>query len=131
MENQLYRIGLGAFVICSLFGILYLKFLVPRFTMPCVFYTLLGLYCPGCGGTRAIEALLHGEWLASLWYHPVVLYTAVVYAGFMLTHTLEKLHIGRVHGWKFHSWWLFTALAIVIGNWIFKNILLLMYNVTL
>ena len=118
LEDQLYRIGLITLVLSTLFGILYLNFLVPKFTLPCVFYTVFGLYCPGCGGTRAIVALLHGNLLQSLWYHPVVLYVAVIYAGFMITHTMEKLHIGRVRGWKFHSWWLFTALAIVVGNMI-------------
>jgi hypothetical protein len=28
---------------------------------PCVFHLLTGLYCPGCGGTRAILALLAGN----------------------------------------------------------------------
>ena len=29
---------------------------------PCVFYTLTGLYCPGCGSGGAVEAALHGRW---------------------------------------------------------------------
>ena len=28
---------------------------------PCLFYRVSGLYCPGCGGTRAIRALLEGD----------------------------------------------------------------------
>ncbi len=28
----------------------------------CPVYTILGLQCPGCGGTRALAALLHGGW---------------------------------------------------------------------
>ncbi len=27
----------------------------------CVFYQATGLHCPGCGGTRAMRALAHGE----------------------------------------------------------------------
>ena len=33
----------------------------PRFLLPCVFHELTGLYCPGCGNTRAAHALLHGD----------------------------------------------------------------------
>ena len=32
----------------------------------CMFYQWTGLYCPGCGATRALSALLHGDILASL-----------------------------------------------------------------
>ena len=29
--------------------------------MPCAFHSLTGLYCPGCGGTRAVRELLYGD----------------------------------------------------------------------
>ncbi len=32
------------------------------FYPPCPFHTLLGILCPGCGGTRALAALLAGRW---------------------------------------------------------------------
>jgi hypothetical protein len=32
----------------------------------CQFHLLTGLYCPGCGGTRATYQLLHGNFLAAL-----------------------------------------------------------------
>ena len=32
----------------------------------CMFYQWTGLYCPGCGSTRALSALLHGDIGASL-----------------------------------------------------------------
>lgn len=30
-----------------------------RYYLPCFFHKLTGLYCPGCGNTRALYALLH------------------------------------------------------------------------
>lgn len=36
----------------------------------CLFSKVTGLPCPGCGMTRAIAALLHGEWRQALLYHP-------------------------------------------------------------
>ena len=54
-----------------------------------------GIYCPGCGGTRAAYALLCGKPLLSLYYHPIVLYTVVVGAAFLVTQTIGRLSRGR------------------------------------
>ena len=51
--------------------------LVSLFHMPCIFHLLTGLYCPGCGGTRAVKYLLQGDWKNSLIYHPFVLYCVI------------------------------------------------------
>lgn len=32
----------------------------------CMFHQLTGLYCPGCGATRALSAMLHGDIKSSL-----------------------------------------------------------------
>ena len=33
---------------------------------PCVFHELTGIYCPGCGNTRALALLMHGDLAGSL-----------------------------------------------------------------
>lgn len=130
--DELYTIGLWFLGIGSILLLLYFKFLVPILPKEtCFFWNVFGLYCPGCGGTRAIIALLQGEILLSLWYHPFVLYVIVVFGGFMLTQTLARLHIPHVKGWKYHNWYLWVALLIIIGNWILKNILLICFHIML
>lgn len=39
----------------------------------CYFRTHWKIYCPGCGGTRALEALLQGKIMESFIYNPIVL----------------------------------------------------------
>jgi hypothetical protein len=36
------------------------------FYPPCLFRTVLGMRCPGCGSLRAVHQLLHGD-LAAAW----------------------------------------------------------------
>jgi hypothetical protein len=38
---------------------------------PCLWRTLLHIPCPGCGLTRSIKALWHGELIQSFRYHPL------------------------------------------------------------
>ena len=38
----------------------------------CPIRTTLGVPCPGCGLSRATDALLHGDWRTSLTYHAFV-----------------------------------------------------------
>jgi hypothetical protein len=74
----------------------------PRdFRMPlCTFYATTGLYCPGCGATRATHDLLHGHLLSALRHNafwigilPLAIYQTVSEAlrlvrGYGLKHDL-------------------------------------------
>lgn len=132
LEDQLYIIGLFFLIFGILGVILYFHILLNHVKAPsCMLYRVFGIYCPGCGGTRAIAALLRGEILRSLWYHPLVLYVAVIYAGFMLTHTLKRLKVPGIKGWKFHNWYLYGMVVVTAVNWIGKNILLHFFDVAL
>ena len=39
---------------------------------PCPFYYITGLYCPGCGSSRALHQLLHGNLLMALDLNPLM-----------------------------------------------------------
>lgn len=90
----------------------------------CFFYRLTGYYCPGCGGTRAVVALLHGHFLQSLRCHPFVGYGAILLSTFWLRKTLELITKKRLEVIRLKPLYLYAALAIVIVQWIAKNVLL-------
>ncbi|MGI6008287.1 MAG: DUF2752 domain-containing protein [Ruminococcus sp.] len=99
---------------------------------PCFFYQYTGLYCPGCGGTRAVLELMRGHFLTSLWYHPIVLYTVALAVWYALSHGIEKATCGRIKtGMVFKNSYLYLGLGIIFANWIFKNILLLVFEIRL
>lgn len=133
LEDNLYVLGIFFLGISVVAGALIYYVLLPRFSFPdCVLNAYFGLYCPGCGGTRALVSLLHGHLLQSLWYHPLVPYSALIFGAFMLSQTLARLTRYRYfRGLSFHSWYLYVAIVIVVINWILKNILLLVWKISL
>lgn len=99
--------------------------------VPCFFSNVLGIYCPGCGGTRAVYALMHGRFLESIWCHPLVFYGAVIGGGFMLTQGLHRLGIKYIKPWKYHDWYLYGAMAVLVCNFLVKNLLRLVWGITI
>ena len=85
-------------------------------TPPCPYRTLLGLACPGCGLTRAMHALLHGEWGRAFAYNPwafVAAPAAVVFVlGGLPAHSRASL-VRSATAW--------TMLALTLAFWIWRN----------
>ncbi len=123
LERGLYITGLLALLLGIPFVLLYLSYLDDGLWPPCILQRYLGVYCPGCGGSRALKAFWEGHFLLSLYYHPMVLYTAVIYILFMVSQTVCICSRGRFRGMRFHNWFLYAALCILILNCFIKNIL--------
>jgi hypothetical protein len=92
------------------------------FLPKCAFHSLTGLFCPGCGGTRALYSLLHGDFLAAIHYNLFAILLAPIII-WLLT-----LDTGRVFfGWKLRPkpapaillWILFWAM---LGYGVLRNI---------
>ena len=134
LEDQLYIIGLCLLLAAPLIVIAYhyLRARLPFLMMQCLLRTFTGYYCPGCGGTRAVDALLHLHLWRSFCYHPLVPYGAAVYLWFMISHTIEKLSRYRLRiGMKWNSAWLWIALVILALNVLVKDGALLLFRIDL
>lgn len=57
----------------------------------CMFHAATGLYCPGCGATRALYALLHGNFLLALKDNALFMATLAVLAVWSVRFLLRKL----------------------------------------
>lgn len=129
-RKTLYFIGLaflGAAILYKLIHV-FTGFSLEPFLLPCLFYTFTGFRCPGCGGTRAFKCLLAGDIVASVTYHPIVLYGAVLFLWFMISNTIEFLSKGKYRvGMRYHGWYVTVGIVILVLNFIIQNIFIL-YN---
>ncbi|MCD7708520.1 MAG: DUF2752 domain-containing protein [Clostridiales bacterium] len=98
----------------------------------CALHRLTGYYCPGCGGTRAVIALLHGHIFQSLYYHPLVVYVLAVGGWYMVSQTVERLSRGRAPiALRYKNAYLWLALALTLINCVVKNLVLAILGVAL
>lgn len=94
----------------------------------CPFKKITGIPCPACGTTRALLALLHGQWIQALQLNPLALPAAL----FLL---ITPLWIAADIAARRQSYWLayykaeqllrkktlaIPALLFIITNWIWN-----------
>ena len=92
--------------------------------IPCLFHELTGFYCPGCGGTRAVLALLAGHPVLSFLYHPLVPYCALVALVFAVSYAIYwKTKDPRFRLYLSDAY-VHVGLGIIVVNFLVKNYLL-------
>jgi hypothetical protein len=82
----------------------------------CPFHTLTGLQCPGCGSTRAMHQLLHGNVGAAFRLNPMlfVLFAVALCA-------LPSVLRGRQPGFLMRPWFAWTSFVVLTGYWVVRN----------
>ena len=133
-ETALFYTGWALCLILCVLGILWRLFPLPfsKLILPCVVQAALGIYCPGCGGTRAVASLLRGDFLGSFICHPLVLYTAATGGWFLLSQTIERGSGHRIKiGMRYRDGYVWAALGIVVVNFAVKNLLLVVWGIDL
>lgn len=95
----------------------------------CPMYKQYGLYCFGCGGTRAVYALLHGDILLSIKYHPIIFYIAVMYIYAMLRYLLYTLSKHLIRPFRFRPEHGYIAIAVIILQCVAKNFLVIVFGI--
>lgn len=121
-EDILFWLGIIFIVAFAVLWPLFLK-AAPSLRLECRFYAVTGFYCPACGGTRALNALLSGHLLLSLRLNPAVAFGAAVFALFMVTQAIERLSRHRLKiGLKYRNIYVYLWLCILLVWWIIRNI---------
>lgn len=127
VETAIYIIGWIAIAVVGFYYLIVActDFSLEKIGIPCTFHLLTGYYCPGCGGTRAVKALLAGRIWQSFCYHPIVLLVTLWGIWFMISQTVERVSHGKLRiGMRYRDLYLWLMLGIILLNCTVKNIML-------
>ncbi|WP_127585605.1 DUF2752 domain-containing protein [Paenibacillus koleovorans] len=97
-------------------GLLYLEVWLPltKLGIPCVFHTWTGLFCPGCGITRAALALLRLDVEQAFRYNALPFLLVPLYAIYALAQRRQMRRTGRMS--------MAIMLVVVVSFGILRNI---------
>ena len=88
----------------------------------CIFHSLTGVYCPGCGSQRALHSLLHLDLAGVISYNFLFLPAALLLL-YHYTHPLLnrmfKLNLPNIFYRKNTPW---IVLTVVVVFWIARNL---------
>ena len=123
-EQLFYKLGkiVLIFLIVLIIVLKVTDFGILGFLPECSFYSMTGIVCPGCGGTRSVRFLLKGDIIRSFLYHPFVLYCLCSYIIFMIYEFI------KVHFKKFKKIFpveilCYVGVGVLILQWIVKVVL--------
>ena len=88
----------------------------------CLFHTVTGLHCPGCGSTRCLHALLHGQLRQAAAYNALVL-LALPFLLFWAGRWSVGFLRGRPPRARPLPGWAYLLLAgAVLAFWVLRNL---------
>jgi uncharacterized protein DUF2752 len=87
----------------------------------CVFRSLTGLTCPGCGTTRALHEITHGHFKAAFMLNPLLLLASpfLIYA--FLRYSVIVMRGGVPRKNALPAPYVYAIFFIVVGFWVFRN----------
>lgn len=129
IKGRLVYAALYFIAFCFLICFLHVE-LPENLVSPCLFRLLTGFYCPGCYGTRALRMLLQGRGIISFIYHPALPYMAFQAWVYGLSLAVNRISRGKLPRVRIRTWHFYLLIALIIINWIVKNILLAAFGLT-
>ncbi|MDD7403659.1 MAG: DUF2752 domain-containing protein [Butyribacter sp.] len=130
LEYTVWKIGVLLGIVCV--SILLLAYFTPfsikMLQYDCWIHKKTGLYCPGCGGTRAFLAILHGHILISFFCHPLVPYMGIIYVVYMIRGAIALLSKGKYPFMKYRMGYIYVGIAITLVQFVIKNVALLVFH---
>ncbi|MBP5427783.1 MAG: DUF2752 domain-containing protein [Clostridia bacterium] len=94
----------------------------------CPLHDLLHLYCPFCGGSRAVLSLIRLDFLTAIRVNPAVLVSLPVVLVFYV-RALIAFFRGDVFAFRISRGWTVALLVLFVGFFLLRNILLVGFGI--
>lgn len=91
------------------------------FFLGCTFRAVTGYACPGCGSTRGLHALLHGDVIAALKFNPFMVLALPFLLYVLLRHTNAVMRDQPINRNRLDQKYIWMLFFVVLGFWIFRN----------
>lgn len=123
IRKRLKRIFLYS-VIVLLLGLLYGLFVKHTgIGIPCVFYCITGLKCPGCGITRMCVALMHLDIREAFYSHPVMLTVLPFLLVIFLRNLISYVKSGAFRLSRLENIIIYICIALLVVFAVVRNVL--------
>ena len=87
----------------------------------CPFRALTGFTCPGCGSTRALYHLVHGELIPAFELNPLFVLSLPLLIYALIRHTSIVLRGEPMRGNSLHPRYIWAMFGIILFFWVFRN----------
>ena len=91
------------------------------FFLDCPFRVMTGFNCPGCGTTRGLHRLLHGDIVGAFQFNPIMFLLLPILLFVLIRHTIAVIRRMPVRGNRVSPGFIWMFLIVVMSFWIFRN----------
>lgn len=83
--------------------------------LPCPFYRLTGLLCPGCGVSRMCMALLRSDWAGAWEANPAVCILSLPIAVLLTVRGISYVRGTSPRRWEGRAWMVMAGILLAFG----------------
>lgn len=97
-------------------------------SMPCFFKEVTHFYCPACGGTRSVVALLHLDIKRAFLCNPTVIYAGVMLLWCFFGYIIKELTGTQIKIMKPQLWMLIGGIILFFGFAVLRNVMVYQFG---
>jgi hypothetical protein len=87
----------------------------------CPFRTVTGFTCPGCGSTRGLHRLLHGDIVSALEFNPLMVLSLPFLLYALVRYTTAAVSGRPLQRHNLDPKYIWMLFGVIMSFWIFRN----------